>query len=328
MLRLEIIGNVTRWQEIALQWNSLCARAAFVTPFQLPAWQFTWWQHFGSGQLHVFAFWRGETLVGLIPCFLHQWNNRDQLTLIGSGVSDYLEPVAHPDEAVSVVAELAQFLEAHHHWQVCDWQDLNADSPLCQLQSTGEWQVSTQTDTPCAEVSLAGNFEDFWQTRPKDLRRNMRRYTERALALGPITFEVVDRADTDLLDALIALHAVRWQKRGETGMIASNNSAEFLKAVAPELATQGLLRFFVLRFQGKIVAIIWTLFFRQKIFSYLSALDPDYEIYGFGRTLLFEAFRYCYGNQISAWNFMRGDEPYKFSWGATLIPKSRICITR
>ncbi len=323
-----MIQDVARWQQIIPQWEALCHAAPSVTPFQLPIWQLTWWAHFGSGELHVFAFWRNDELAGIVPCFLHQWNERNQLTLIGSGISDYLEPVFRAGETTAIIAQLEAHLKTNNAWQVCHWQDLNAGSPCCGLQSSVGFQVNCEPDTPCAEIPLTGNFEDFWNARPKDLRRNMRRYTERALASGPIDFEVVDQADSELLYALIALHALRWQKRGEAGMIASNNSTDFLKDIAPKLGRRGLFRFFVLRYQRNIAAIIWTMPFQKKIFSYLSALDPEHEIYGFGRTLLFEAIRHSYGQKLSAWNFMRGDEPYKFSWGGVVVPKLKVCITR
>jgi hypothetical protein len=44
--------------------------------------------------------------------------------------------------------------------------------------------------------------------------------------------------------------------------------------------------------------------------------------------LLFEALRHCFEQGIQAWNFLRGDEPYKALWGAETIPKLRLILVR
>ena len=63
-------------------------------------------------------------------------------------------------------------------------------------------------------------------------------------------------------------------------------------------------------------------------FGYMSAFDPQQESHGFGRLLLYEAFRYCFQNRINSWQFLRGQETYKFWWGAQLIPKIRLYRAR
>ncbi|HEY7305168.1 MAG TPA: GNAT family N-acetyltransferase, partial [Bryobacteraceae bacterium] len=58
------------------------------------------------------------------------------------------------------------------------------------------------------------------------------------------------------------------------------------------------------------------------------AFDPEYSTFGFGRTLLYHALRYAFETGYESWNFLRGNEPYKFDWGARSIPKARLLITR
>jgi CelD/BcsL family acetyltransferase involved in cellulose biosynthesis len=327
MLSLEIIRDLDRLGAIASEWEALIHEVPGITPFQFPAWQLIWWKHFGSGKLCVFAFWNGGELAGLIPCFLHQWNARRQITLIGSGISDYLEPPIQQEFASEVCGLLSEHLRLSDQWDICDWQDLNADSFLQKLSPGGSLKVRAEADTCCARINIPEDFETFWGRRPKDLRRNLRRYSERARVLGALEFKVTDAADCQSLDALITLHSARWEKRGEPGMIAANSSAQFLGDIANELASRGMLRFFRLTFKGKITAAIIAFTYRNRMFSYLSAFHPECEHLGMGRTLLYEAVRHCAQQGITAWDFLRGDEPYKFSWGAQPIPKLRLRIT-
>lgn len=93
ILTLDVIDTVSHLLEIEPEWFAFARTIPGVTPFQLPQWLLTWWTHFGNGQLHVLVFREKEAIVGIVPCFRHPWNGLRQLTLIGSGISDYLEPV-------------------------------------------------------------------------------------------------------------------------------------------------------------------------------------------------------------------------------------------
>ena len=141
--------------------------------------------------------------------------------------------------------------------------------------------------------------------------------------MGPVAFDATDDPEPELIDALIRLHGARWREQGEPGMIALNRSEQFLRAVSTGMAREDLLRFFVLRFRDEVVAVILAFRYRNKIYAYMSAFDPDYESLGFGRTLLYEGFRLAYDEAYDAWNFLRGDEPYKVSWGGEPIQRCR-----
>jgi len=322
MLEFEVITKLPRLLQIETAWSALADLIPYATPFQLPHWQLIWWRHFGSGQLFVFSWWHEHSLVAIVPCFLHHWEGRRQITLIGSGISDYLEPLIHPEHRAAVIGGLQSYLQSSHDWDICNWQDLAADTCLSQLKGS-----LLEPDTSCSEVPLTGSFDEYWKKRSKDMRRNVRRYADRARSMGSICFQVVTSADKELLDALIRLHAARWEKHGESGMIAANNSGPFLRDVASAFAARNSLRFFVVRFREHVAALVLAFVYRSIIYAYLSAFDPEYEVLGFGRNLLYEAFRFTYRAHYTAWNFCRGEEPYKTSWGAQPIEKRRLMLT-
>lgn len=318
-MRSEVLETVEALREIQPQWRDLVDRMPGATPFQHPAWLLTWWKHFGGGALGAIAIFDHTQLCGFVPCFLHEWNSHRQLTLIGSGVTDYLEPPILVDAAEEIGTRLASLPE----WQVIDWQDLNAETPLANLPS-----VQIRPDTPCMELLLPGTFEDFVDRLGKDLRRNCRRYAEKARREGAVSFHVSHEARPELLDALVTLHARRWEQRGEAGMIAVNRSEAFLRNVAVEFAREDMLRIFSLKLDDRIVAVILGFLYRKRLFGYMSAFDPQQQHIGFGRLLMFEALRHCFEQNYTAWNFLRGEEAYKFAWGASVIPKVRLYKSR
>jgi CelD/BcsL family acetyltransferase involved in cellulose biosynthesis len=319
---LEIIDSVERLRAFRPEWQSFLDRFPPETAFQTPEWLLTWWSHFGSGKLHVLVFRHDSEMAGLVPCFLHSWKGRRQLTLMGAGITDCLDPVLDPGHLSATLDALAAHLSGFGDWDVCDWQDLSADTPLQALGPAIE-------DMPCSYMPVPPCFETFLATRPKSLRRNVRHGAEKAAASGTLKFTVSSRADPELLTALIELHGARWEECGEPGMIAANGSAAFLRDVAAALAAErDMLRIFTLRLDGRIVAILLALRNDTTLFGYLTAFDPAFKRAGFGNELLARALRYAQEQGYRWWNFLRGDEEYKFAWGAQPIPRRRLIFQR
>ncbi len=320
-LSVEVIRDSARFMEFGSEWREFASQNCPPTTFQTPEWLTTWWAHFGSGDLRVMAFRQRGGLVGVMPGFLHNWNGRRQLTLIGSGISDYLDPLFAPDYATYIVIRIAQELERWPDWEICNWQDLSFDTPLGVLGTV-------VPDTPCSVIHIEPSFDRFLASRSADLTRNLRRYREKAERIAPVTFEVTCAADETLIAALIELHGERWQKFGEPGMIEANGAKAFLRAIVRVLAERGWAMIFAVRFGGRIVAVLLALCNSTTIFSYLSVFDPQYEKFGFERELLAQAIRYAHEKGYRKWNFLRGDEAYKFSWGARPLEKRRVIIRR
>ena len=321
VIRAEVIHDARRWREILPDWNHLSERCHAITPFQLPEWLLTWWSHLGSGELQVLAYWEQAALIGLVPTFLHSWQNHRQITLIGSGISDYLEPMILPEHRSRVVEAVGSHLEERSDWDVCNWQDLNCNSPL---EALGE----AHPETPSSAITFEGTFDEYWAARGPNLRRNVKRYGKRAESAGPLEFAVSNSADPALLDALIQLHGARWAANGQPGMVTANGSDAFLRQIARLFAERGMLRIFTLRFREAIAAIIMAFELRGRVYGYLTGFDPGQEEFGFGKLLLFHSVRDCFEQGCTAWDFLRGEEPYKAEWGAELIPKSRVVVLK
>ena len=324
-MKIETINSFERLQQLHDQWTGLALSIPDLTPFQLPEWQLTWWEQFGGGELRTLAFWSLDRLVGLLPMFLHNWNGARQLTLLGSGVSDFLDPCFRPDLTGQIILSINSALTQWTDWDCCDWQDLRADTPL---KSNRGFNVQVHDNVSCSAIPLASSFEEYWRARSSDLRRNLTRYAKKAEAEAPLHFEVHAQADSVLLGQLIDLHGQRWQKQGQPGMVVTNQSEAFLRIIAARFTELESFRLFSLRWKETPVAMSAGFALRDTLYSYLSAFHPQYEILGFGRNLLMQSLRYAQANGFKSWNFLRGDEPYKTSWGAVSIPRCRLLIQR
>jgi CelD/BcsL family acetyltransferase involved in cellulose biosynthesis len=67
------------------------------------------------------------------------------------------------------------------------------------------------------------------------------------------------------LDHLFRLHQLRWQSRGEPGVLGSHAVQGFQRQAVPRLEAAGLLRIYTLAIEDTVVAVYYTL---------LSAAEP------------------------------------------------------
>src|ERR1700733_250077 len=193
-LTLEVVRELAHLEQIKKEWTRFAAGLERVTPFQLPEWQISWWRHFGEGRLHVMLFRSLDTLVAVIPCYQTEEQGRRSLKLIGSGIASYLEPPIDPRQRVEVTNLLKGHLLANNGWEVCDWRDLEVNSPLAGLQLGERFDLKIAPDGEWSQVPIQGTFQQYWESRSFSLRRNFLKYLDTASTADGPRFEVVTQA--------------------------------------------------------------------------------------------------------------------------------------
>jgi CelD/BcsL family acetyltransferase involved in cellulose biosynthesis len=322
-LALEVVSGARELQAIQGEWADLAGRCPDVTVFQRPEWLIPWWDYSGSGRMCTLAFRESGRLAGLLPMFVHDWNGRRQVTLMGNGISDRLDLTAEPEFATACAARAYAFLEERaSDWDVCDWQDLRASSPLLAgAKDRFDWRVSPSI--PSASVALPASFDEFFAALPRGLKRNVRRYGEHLRKDHQVRFETATSDPSgELVTALISLHEARWQAKGEPGMLAGRE--RFLQKVTPVLAGSNLLRIHVLEADGHIAGIVCQFWDGWRASGYITGFDPALDRYSPGVLLLDYAISRAIGDGARYWDFLRGNERYKFQWGATQSSKFRL----
>jgi CelD/BcsL family acetyltransferase involved in cellulose biosynthesis len=320
---LNVISGARQLRAIQDEWASLVSRCPLATVFQRPEWLIPWWDYSGSGRMWTLAFRHNDTLVGLLPMFVHDWDGRRQVTLMGNGISDRLDMLAQPEFAQTCARHACAFLEQHaSDWDVCDWQDLPAKSELIAC-AKGRLETRISGSIPCASVVLPSSYDEFFEGLPHGLKRNIRRYGERLRNDHELRFETFSGDPTgELVTALIRLHEARWQAKGEQGVLAGRH--RFFRSVTPALAAADLLRIHVLEADRQIAGIIYQLWDARRAYGYITGFDPALDRYSPGVLLLNHAISCAIGEGAQCWDFLRGKERYKFQWRAVASSKFRL----
>jgi CelD/BcsL family acetyltransferase involved in cellulose biosynthesis len=91
---------------------------------------------------------------------------------------------------------------------------------------------------------------------------------------------------------------------------------KFHTDVAHYFARAGRLRLYSLRVHSRIIAVLYAFANFESTYFYLSGFDPEFEKISPGTILIGHAIERAIEEGHRAFNFLRGSEPYKYSWGA------------
>lgn len=224
-------------------------------------------------------------------------------------------------------------------WDVVDLRRLRADDPATEaLAGAFEhrmgregWRVTCEREDVCPVVTIPDDVTDFdgyLATLDKKGRHEIRRKLRRAEAAGEIALEPSPDPLADL-DAFIDLHQRRW---GDDGLFPPTAggaaSRRFFRRLFELCGAAGTLELFFLRVGDRRIAAGVSFDDGRALSYYNAGVDPDARELSPGVVMVAEHVRLAIARGRRRLDFLRGDEPYKYEWGAVDEPIQRILVER
>ncbi|AMX99084.1 GNAT family N-acetyltransferase [Mesorhizobium ciceri] len=311
VLRCEIIGDPAQFDALTPHWWKLWQQSPSATPFQSPAWLVPWWHAFAPGELATVAVWHGGDLVGLAPCYLEHGTAGSKLLPVGISLSDYLDILAVPGIEAEVVGVIAESIFSIG-WAQWILSDLPQDSVALAMKHP-EMDRPT-AHAACPVLAIAGD-ETLAGCVPARRRRQLRRARQAASRCGRIALSSANGSPQTFLDQLIRLHNVRWAEHGG-GVLANPAVEQFHRLSLPLLDAHGLVRCWLLAIDDRTIGAYYGFHHRGRAYAYLGGFDPAYAEESPGAILIGHAIVESIREDAREFDFLRGQEAYKYGWGA------------
>ncbi|MHB9027810.1 MAG: GNAT family N-acetyltransferase, partial [Candidatus Latescibacterota bacterium] len=275
---------------------------------------------FGTGKLWTIALWSDEELVGLAPLYFHPGpdGTTRQITFIGTGNTDYLDILVDPDIASGGVESMLDAVGRQRlEWDECDLTDLKADSPLLSVTAPSGLRARVSPLSVCPVIRLPCSADAYREMLPSVHRRKTRKERRVLEEKGILGLKIADEHTLpEFLDDFFRLHRAWWEERGEKGVLSDAGIQSFHREAATRFLKIGWLRFYRLSLDGKAIAYVYGLEKGNRFYSYLGALDPAMERYSPGVVILLMIIEECIRKGLREFDFLRGEERYKYLWGA------------
>lgn len=261
--------------------------------------------------------------------------------------ADYATLLCAPDDmdaaAAAVVEALGRGPDPGHgsqDWDVVDLRRLRDHDPaLPALEGAFRaaadlqgWTVTREQEDVCPVLRMGGSdWEAYLGTLDKKSRHEIRRKWRRAEAVGPLTFRDLEPSAVSV-EAFIDLHQARWGAEGLFPPTAGGDrSRRFLHRLAELEAAEGegrQLQLGQVEVDGRVIFSTVGFDDGRTCYFYNAGLDPDARELSPGVVGTAAYLRDRLEAGRDRFDFLRGDEPYKYEWGAHDEPIHRLLVTR
>ena len=117
------------------------------------------------------------------------------------------------------------------------------------------------------------------------------------------------------MDELIRLHRLRWAGRPDVTLVSrSARGRAFYRAVLPKLVDEGIADIVSLRLDGRAIAMQVGFEVGGTYGYYQVAFDPAMARHEPGQLLVAYLLERAWDRGLRTFDFMTGDEPYKYRW--------------
>jgi len=328
-MHIATIRSLPELISIEKEWNDLLTISASHVPFLRHEYMTAWWQGLGGGEwahgeLYIVTARNDDNqLIGIAPLFLT--DNRQgepALMLLGSiEISDYLDIIARPEDLPGFLDALLEHLTEDQVSapSLLDWYNLLETSPtLAVLQAAAEkhgWTYAQQPLQHCPYIPLPGDWEKYIcgidKKQRHEIRRKLRRSEEYYLPVRWYFAQDENTIDQDI-EAFLYL------------MACDPDKAKFLtpamraqmRSIIQAAFRAGWLQLSFIEVNGEKAASYLNFDYMNHIWVYNSGLDFTFSELSLGWVLLGHLLEWANEHQRQYFDFMRGDEQYKYRFGA------------
>jgi len=322
-------------------WNALVEQSIADTPFSRYEYLCEWWKTLGGGEwlrqdaelvlVSATESKGGVTpplLIGIAPLFIAEYDAQQALMLVGSiEISDYLDLIVREQDLPRFLSGLFDFLDSSegragsslpYVWTAVDWYNIPDTSPTrAALKEEFEkrgWAYHAEIYRPTPRIALNGSFEEYLARIDKkqrhEIRRKMRRAAESELN---VRFNIIGK-DADIEAEMNSFFHLMTQDSGKANFLTPPMREQMTFTIRTAFE-QGYLWFAFLEIDGVKVAASLNFDYKNKLWGYNSGVSREHMELSPGWVLLGHTIQWCCENNRYEFDFMRGDEEYKYRFG-------------
>lgn len=333
-MQTTLISGTAVFTQLAAEWDTLAGQGMTDTPFQTLAYQKAWWQHLQppGATLQTIAVHQPTGELAAMACL---YVTTEGVVHFNGCVeeTDYLDLICAPENAEAAWTAVCDILCSSDFpaWTVLELCNIPAASPsraiLAQLAQENGLAITETLNEVCPIIQLPATFDDYLDSLESKQRRELNRKLRRAAAAG-VAIHIVGPEDdlTQEVDAFLELlQTSTFEKRD---WLTDGRRAVFHDAAQAALAN-GTLQLMFAEVEGQKAATLFNFDYKDRIWVYNSGLDPSaFGALSLGVVLTAKAIENAIENGRSHFDFLRGNETYKYRFGAKDTEIYRITISR
>jgi len=316
---------ITDFNEITEEeWNQTLAQSQFDSVFLRYGFQQAWWEHLGGGEwengsLRIITAKDDGDLVGIAPLFLTEVNGERQIHFIGSlEICDYLDFIVPAEKSQEFISHALEI--ANEGADKIILYNIPDQSPtlkvLKEMAGVGNWSVETEKAYHTPAIALPEDWDTYLMGIDKKQRHEIRRKIRRVEGSeeDQVSWHIIG-SDDDLDKAIIDFTSLMENNTDKANFLRDEMRLQ-MDSIMRWAADEGILQLAFLTINGKNAAGYISFDYDDRIWVYNSGFSPGYGYYSPGWVLLAYLIQHAIESRKTYFDFMRGDEKYKYKFGA------------
>lgn len=320
---IKLIRNIEQWYTLKEEWNKLLQESRINVPFLTYQWQKIWWDVFGADkELRIFV---GYNIDGTVSCIapLYAETAEDDRRIYrfigGEDISDYLDFIVGKGSEVEFIESLMSYINKNEIWDEFRLLNIpdesNTRDVLQDCCRANNINISIKKGKNCPVITLPEDWDEYLQGLNGKSRHELKRKIRKAeKELKDINYTSTDASrdfERDIQDFLL-LHRKASKKKI---LFMSEQMEKFFELISRVFHEKRWLRIYFLSSVNIRISAMMCFDYQETIYLYNSGYNPEYSSVSPGMALL----GYCIKDSIlrekKIFDFMRGDERYKYELG-------------
>src|SRR5256712_11042 len=323
---IETIEDAAGFEKLRDEWDALLETSASNCFFLTWEWLYPWWKHLsGDRTLRIVTLRSGGELVAIAPLAsrprrLARLVPFQSLEFIGADkvCSDYLDLIIKRGREPEALDMLAEHLS--REMLMIEMANVRRNSLAAELTAELErygWSPSEETIGVCPFTTLTGHsWQSYLASLGSEHRYNFRRRLKNIGKIARVRFEEArsPAQAQHMLEALVALHNMRWRDRGGSDAFDTPDLIAFHEEVTQLALDRGWLKLYLLTLDDRPAAALYGFNYHATFYFMQAGLDPAYREPKVGMLAMGLAIKHAIDEGMDECDMLRGDEGYKFHW--------------
>ena len=317
---INIVDDTASLMKLRNDWIDLCLRAPHHY-FQTYDWLQAWWIHVGSQsdiKMRVLVGRESNKVVFIWPLVIVRHYLWHVLRWMADDVSDYCDVLIDRDVSKDKWFNKSwDILTSLRGVDAIRLNHVKANSQVRPLLDRMHCKAFSTNTAPYIALENWNNWEEYFGTVKKNLQvKTQARVLRRLKEKGALSFTVLTNEQRleDITNILITQKTRRFEEKGQSGAIDKEGYVGFLLSVVKNAFSKKKLHLSILSVDNDVIAIHLGWIYHKHLYYYFPTFDLSYKRYSPGRILLEELLKWSFENKLKVFDFMVGDEPYKYNW--------------
>lgn len=325
-LDIAIVDTSQKFYNLRHEWNTLLENSESCSIFLTWEWLYHWWEVYGDSKksLFIITVRTCGKLIGIAPlCIEHKYLGIfREIAFLGSNIvcSEYIDFILMKGtEDIALASICDKLKKGRKEWDLVKLSHMLSTSysgMAFRSFFAGFKYLVNKGYSYSSYIDLKQGFDENYESYSSRLKNTLRRKKRRAEKIGTVQFvrSGMNRNGQNIFLELVRLNKLGMARKGIRTPFDDERFLAFHQRVFKDLERKGLaeLRFVVV--EGKAIAGIYLLMYKNRCYFYQSGFDPAWERLSPGTLLFDHCIKWAHDAGFEEFDFLRGGEPYKNDW--------------